>query len=79
MPVELALALTVIVVAAGYLLACRIWPFGACFKCHGDGKLRSPSGKAWRQCKRCNSTGGRLRIGRRVLNRLGATAERGSR
>jgi hypothetical protein len=68
-----------LVAAVVYGVACAIWPFGACLRCGGDGKLRSPSGKAWRRCKRCKGTGTRLRIGRRILNRLSTTAERGTR
>lgn len=58
-------------VAAGvYLLACWIWPFAACHRCEGLGRFRSPSGKAWRRCRRCKGTGERLRVGHRVVNAL---------
>ena len=76
---HLLILLAVLVWAIGYALACAIWPFGSCARCRGDGKLRSPSGKAWRRCKRCKGTGARLRIGRRVLNRWSDTAQRGSK
>jgi len=55
---------------AGYAIACWIWPFKACRRCEGNGKLRSPSGKAWRRCKRCGGSGGRLRAGRWIYNHL---------
>jgi hypothetical protein len=71
--------LVALVWAVGYAITVAIWPFGACWRCGGDGRLRSPSGKAWRRCKRCKGGGARLRIGRRVLNRLSRTAERASR
>jgi len=71
----LAATLAATVLAAGYLLACWIWPFAACLTCSGDGKRRSPSGKAWRTCKRCGGSGARLRIGRRVWNYLQGTRE----
>jgi hypothetical protein len=52
----------------GYLLTCRIWPFRACGRCKGLGRLHAPNGKAWRDCPRCKGTGRRLRIGRRLWN-----------
>lgn len=61
-------AATIVLLIVGYLLACWIWPFAACRRCDGDGKFRSPSGKAWRPCRKCRGTGARLRIGRRVWN-----------
>lgn len=54
--------------AAGYGLACAVWPFRACRRCDGSGKRRSPSGKAWRSCPRCHGGGARLRYGRRLWN-----------
>jgi hypothetical protein len=51
-----------------YLLTCRIWPFRACGRCKGLGRLHAPNGKAWRDCPRCKGTGRRLRIGRRLWN-----------
>lgn len=61
-------AIAALALLAGYIIACTIWPFSACFGCDGDGKKRSPSGKAWRTCRRCKGTGARLRIGRRAWN-----------
>lgn len=52
----------------GYLAACAIWPFAKCFRCRGKTRFMSPSGKAWRTCRRCAGTGARLRIGRRIWN-----------
>jgi hypothetical protein len=54
--------------AAGYWVACVLWPFAACRRCAGSGKHRSPSGRAWRTCRRCRGTGARLRIGRKIHN-----------
>lgn len=62
--------LTGLVAAAAYWVACLLWPFTACLKCDGDGKTRSPSGKTWRPCRRCDGTGRRLRVGRHVINYL---------
>lgn len=56
------------IAAAGYAVACWIWPFANCPRCHGSGKHRSPSGRAFRRCRRCKGTGARLRTGRRVAN-----------
>jgi hypothetical protein len=30
-----------------------VWPYTSCPACNGSGKSRSPSGKAWRPCRRC--------------------------
>lgn len=59
-----------LVAGACYWVACLVWPFAACRRCHGDGKSRSPSGRTWRLCKRCDGTGRRLRVGRHVINYL---------
>jgi DnaJ-class molecular chaperone len=59
---------------AGYVLSLRIWPVKACGRCGGSGKLRSPSGRSWRNCPRCKGSGGRVRIGRRVMDGLGSGA-----
>jgi hypothetical protein len=75
---KLILAGAAAVWLAGYLLVCKVWPFKACRRCDGNGKLRSPSGKAWRTCPRCKGSSGRLRLGRHVWNYL-ARAHRESR
>lgn len=46
-------------VALAYVTACWLWPYAACSRCSGAGKRRSPSGKAWRPCRRC---GGRKSV-----------------
>jgi hypothetical protein len=53
---------------AAYLLACWVYPYAACPRCKGSGKRRSPSGKAFRDCRRCGGRGRRVRIGRRIWN-----------
>lgn len=50
----------------GYGGACAIWPFTDCGKCEGAGQFRSPSGKAFRRCRRCKGSGARVRLGRRM-------------
>ncbi|GAA4554371.1 hypothetical protein [Pseudonocardia xishanensis] len=57
------LALGVLIV---YVAACAWWPYAACRRCSGSGKRRSPTGKAWRPCWRCEGTGRRVRFGRRI-------------
>jgi hypothetical protein len=66
---EATIQLVAVVLVAGfaYALTCRIWPYAACRRCRGEGKLRSPfGGGAWRRCPRCKATGARLRLGRRA-------------
>lgn len=67
------------VVLAGYLLTCAWWPLAACFRCRGDGKLRSPTGKSWRRCTRCKGSGERLRVGRLLWNRWCGVRNAGAR
>lgn len=62
--------LTGLAALGAYWVACLLWPFANCRRCGGDGKTRSPSGKAWRVCKRCDGTGRRLRAGRHIINYL---------
>jgi hypothetical protein len=50
-----------------YAVACWWWPYAACGKCGGGGRFTSPSGRAWRNCRRCQGTGRRVRVGRRLL------------
>ena len=57
---------TALLCTGGYLVACAIWPWTACRRCHGTGKHPSPTGRAWRLCRHCNGSGARLRIGRRA-------------
>jgi DnaJ-class molecular chaperone len=64
------LGLAAAVWVAGYLVACRIWPYTDCRKCKGGGRFRSPSGKAWRLCRRCKGSGTRIRTGRKIWDKL---------
>lgn len=49
-----------------YGVECWWWPFAACGKCGGAGRFRSPSGRAWRRCRRCKGSGERVRVGRKL-------------
>jgi hypothetical protein len=64
--------LAAVVAGLVYAVQCAIWPFAACGKCEGQGKFLSPSGKAWRRCRRCKGSGERVRIGRRLWTWLAA-------
>ena len=68
-----ALILTTVAVTLGYGMVCWVWPFRACRKCHGSGRLHTPTrlrraglGRGVRPCRRCDATGLRLRAGRRL-------------
>ncbi|ADB34568.1 hypothetical protein Kfla_5562 [Kribbella flavida DSM 17836] len=65
-------------VIAFYLLTCLIWPFGRCRRCNGAGKHKSPFGKAYRYCGRCQGSGMRVRIGRHVINYIRAARGAGT-
>ncbi len=65
-----ALCLALTVITFGYALGCWLWPFGACRRCKGTGKRRSPFGRAFGLCRRCHGDGRRLRVGRRIINAL---------
>ncbi|WP_219459956.1 hypothetical protein [Nonomuraea rhizosphaerae] len=49
-----------------YASACYVSPFGRCRKCKG--KSRTRHGRGVRYCRRCDSTGLRLRLGRHLWN-----------
>ncbi|WP_112248799.1 hypothetical protein [Kribbella monticola] len=61
-------ALIVTVSIAFYLFTCLVWPFGKCCRCKGAGKFKSPFGNAYRHCGKCEGSGLRVRVGRKVIN-----------
>ncbi|MCA1654937.1 MAG: hypothetical protein LC635_00375 [Pseudonocardiaceae bacterium] len=67
------LTAALLIVALGYLVACVVWPFAPCRRCHGTGRLRNPLGRTFRLCPRCRGTGRRLRTGRRLWTQLRRT------
>lgn len=69
------LATVLILWAAGYVLACLLFPYKACTWCSG-GKHRSPSGRAFRACWRCGGSGKQLRLGAVVASVLGRPERR---
>ena len=56
-----------VILAAGYLTRCWLFPFTTCR--HANAR------RAWR-CHRCQGTGRRVRAGRRLINHLRATRRR---
>lgn len=62
-----------------YAGACWLWPFAGCLRCNSSGKHRSPSGTAWRKCRRCKGSGARLRLGRQVWIWTHRTYTKGSK
>jgi hypothetical protein len=71
-------ALIVTGIVAFYLFTCLVWPFGKCRRCKGEGKFKSPLGKAYRHCGKCQGSGLRVRLGRHVINHIRATRGAGS-
>jgi hypothetical protein len=70
---QVATVALIVTIALGlYLLGCLIWPFGKCRRCKGAGKFKSPFGRAYRYCGRCQGSGLRIRIGRHVINHIRA-------
>jgi hypothetical protein len=71
------LVLLALALAVRYALACWLAPFRNCRRCGGMGRIR-PTGTLRRHprpkpCRRCRTTGRRLRAGRHVFNYLAAT------
>ncbi|MGW2367134.1 hypothetical protein ACWCZ5_16320 [Streptomyces sp. NPDC001667] len=68
----ISLIVTALLAAACYGLLCACSPFGGCRRCRGLGyKLttdRKGRPKRNRNCPRCNGTGMRIRIGRRLYS-----------
>lgn len=53
-----------------YVFLCNVFPFREHRRCKGTGRIPYPFGlSGWRFCPRCDGTGLRLRIGRRLWNR----------
>ena len=71
----MSLALMIIVGILLYLLHCGIWPYKPCRSCHGRKRHMALSvgaerTEAYRHCRWCGGAGERLRLGKRVLNRV---------
>lgn len=67
--------------AAFYLLMCAAFPFGHCRRprCQGGRIYSRLFTKAFKLCPRCDGTGRRVRIGRRVYEYLRSEHKAGSK
>ncbi|MFD6640162.1 hypothetical protein ACFWDN_30585 [Micromonospora chalcea] len=54
-----------------YLGVCAASPWGRCRRCHGRRYHRTTIGTR-RDCRRCDGTGIRVRLGRRLINYIRA-------
>ncbi|MET8078758.1 hypothetical protein [Streptomyces sp. NPDC005303] len=70
-------------VTLGYGVKCWLSPFGDCRTCHGMGHgfktNRKGQTKRGRDCRRCQATGKRIRVGRWIYNRAARTYRAGTR
>ncbi|WP_435588173.1 hypothetical protein [Micromonospora aurantiaca (nom. illeg.)] len=64
--------------AAWYLILCVVSPWGRCRRCHGRRYHRTAIGTR-RDCRRCDGTGRRARIGRRLAEYIRAEYRAGNR
>jgi DnaJ-class molecular chaperone len=72
--------LALAIVTIGYGLACAVAPWGHCRKCHGIGRKTTRRGKVTRSwCRRCDGTGLRVRVGRRVWTWISREYREGNR
>ncbi|MEU9342853.1 hypothetical protein AB0D74_16755 [Streptomyces sp. NPDC048278] len=66
-----------------YGVKCWLSPFGDCRKCAGMGHAittnRKGKTKRGRDCRRCDATGKRIRVGRWIYNRAARTYRAGHR
>lgn len=62
--------LIVLLVPVVYVVECAWWPFGYCLCCKGAGKHHKTNSRVFKDCWWCGGSGRRLRVGRRVWNRL---------
>ncbi|MBD0735776.1 hypothetical protein [Streptomyces sp. CBMA29] len=82
MPLILAASLLTPLITLCYAVLCAVSPFGNCRKCSGwgfamttDRKGRAKRGK---DCRRCKTTGKRIRTGRHLYNLWRRTYDRGT-
>jgi hypothetical protein len=78
------LAITcLLVVTLCYSVKCWLSPFGDCRKCAGMGHAfktdRKGRVKRGKDCRRCDATGKRIRVGRWIYNRAARTYRAGTR
>jgi DnaJ-class molecular chaperone len=64
-----AILIGAVIVAAGYYVSLRIWPYRPCKRCSGGGRNAGSNRKRFGTCGRCGGSGRALRLGARMLNR----------
>ncbi|WP_026929834.1 hypothetical protein [Glycomyces tenuis] len=69
----LTLVATAFSLAVAYALRCWAFPYGRCVWCRGDG-IRGGT-----YCRRCDGSGHRVRLGRRIHDRIRAEYRNGTR
>ncbi len=67
--IVLLASLTTLIYAASYTLRCVVSPWGRCRRCHGQRSHRTAIGTR-RDCTRCDGTGIRVRVGRRLAEHV---------
>jgi len=74
--------LCLLVITLGYASICATSPFGTCRKCRGFGfqltQDRKGRLKRGKHCRRCDGHGQRIRVGRRLFNRVRRLHREGS-
>ncbi|MEO3744935.1 hypothetical protein [Plantactinospora sp. B5E13] len=75
-PIVLLASLIIAGYAAWYLILCAAAPFGRCRHCAGR---RNRPGRRHRDCRWCDGTGRRVRVGRRVYDYFRAEYKAGNR
>lgn len=66
-----SVVLVVIGLTALYMAECMIWPNGRCTRCKGGGIHMGPDEQHWRDCRACEGSGKRRRLGRRLIALMG--------
>ena len=52
-----------VVVAVGYYVSLRLWPWRNCGRCQGTGRNVGSSNKRYGRCRKCGGVGRQLRLG----------------
>ncbi len=82
MTTAVALAsLAILGYSAFYIINCAIFPFGRCrrHRCESGRIYSRFNRKVFRECPRCEGTGKRVRVGRRIWEHLRSEQKAGNR
>ena len=72
--------LIALLVILGYVGSLYLWPFRPCGRCGGTGRNRGSNKKRYGECRSCQRTGRKRRIGAKTVHRGAVSlAERASR